>query len=107
MDPTMAAWGLLLLFTAKWPGGNPVQRSFSWPPGTLELLGMGVDVSMGRTDQGGSGTVAEAMFVLKLWVLIVAVWWLGSFTEGNGECGGLLGGSRARAGEGQQGRMFG
>lgn len=68
-----------------------MQRSFELAPRHVGAPRGGVDVSMERTDRGGSGTVAETMFVLGLWVLIVAGWWLRWFTDRDGECGGRWG----------------
>lgn len=58
-------------------------------------------------DRGRSGTVAETVFVLVMCGLIVVGWWLGSITNRDGECAVGVDESRARAGEGQQGRTFG
>lgn len=108
MDPMMAAWSLLLLFTAKWPGGNPVQRSFEGGPDNVGAPGArrgcfdGRDRprwqwlsrrSDGRVRIVGSdrrGLVVEFVYGMGR-----RVWWT------------LWGGgSRTRAGDGQQGRMF-
>lgn len=39
-------------------------------------------------DRGRSGTVVKTGIVLRVWILIVVSWWLGSTVDREGECGG-------------------
>lgn len=68
--------------------------------------GDGEDVSMEWADRGRSGTVEGTVFVLEMCILIVEGGWLGSITDRDGESAVGVDESRARAGEGQQGRTF-
>lgn len=83
MDLTMAAWGCCCYSRPKWPGVNPVLRSFE--------LAQTRGSRDGRASLDGDGQIEDAVAQSQrrrsCWKCgsILVAWWLGSVTDRDGE----------------------